>query len=41
MVSKTLVKKCNCIHCQEKQEQINRSKEYWSKVLAIPLKGGF
>jgi len=40
MRSKTL-KKCNCIHCLEKQEQINRSKEYWSKVLTIPVKGLF
>jgi len=41
MRSNTLIKKCNCIHCLEKQEQINRSKEYWSKVLTIPVKGLF
>ena len=41
MKSKTSIKKCNCIHCQEKQEQVNRSKDYWSKVLEIKLKVDF
>jgi len=35
MKSKSLIKKCSCIHCIEKQEQINRSKEYWSKILLL------
>ena len=41
MRSKTLIKKCNCMHCFKKQEQINRSKEYCSKVLTIPVIGLF
>ena len=41
MKYKTLIKKCNCMHCLEKQEQINRSKQYWSKVLTIPVKDLF
>ena len=39
MSSKILIKKCNCIHCLEKKEQINRSKEYWAKVQTISVKG--
>ena len=32
MVSKVLVRNCNCTHCKEKSEQINRSRAYWDKV---------
>ena len=39
MKSETSKKKCHCIHCQEKLEQINRSREYWSKVIEIQFKG--
>ena len=38
MRSKTLIKECNCIHCLEKQEQINRSREYWAKVITSQVK---
>ena len=38
MRSKTLIKECNCIHCLEKQEQINRSREYWTKVITNQVK---
>ena len=41
MRSKTLIKKCNCIHCQEKEEQVNLSKEYWSRVVAMQFKVNF
>ena len=37
MKSKSLIKKCSCMHCIEKQEQINRSKEYWSKILLLKV----
>ena len=40
MESKTAIKNCNCIHCLEKKEQVNRSRIYWSKVIEIKLKGG-
>ena len=33
MASKTLLKNCNCIHCKQKLEQINRSRVYWDKVI--------
>ena len=39
MNSKTSMKKCSCMHCQEKLEQINRSRVYWSKVIEMQLKG--
>ncbi len=37
MVSKLLLKNCNCTHCKEKLEQINRSKVYWDKVIINKL----
>ena len=39
MRSKTSMKKCNCLHCQEKQEQVERASLYWSQVLEIKIKG--
>lgn len=33
MAPKTLVKNCECVHCQQKIEQINRSKAYWDKLI--------
>ena len=33
MTSKTIIKKCNCSHCQQKLDQINRSKVYWEKLI--------
>ena len=41
MGTKLLKKQCNCIHCQEKQEQINRSGMYWSRILAVQLRNWF
>ena len=38
MRSKTSIEKCGCIHCQEKQEQVKRSRVYWSKMLETKLK---
>ena len=32
MASKTLIKKCKCIHCQKKLDQINQAKYYWEKI---------
>ncbi len=37
MPSKTLVRNCNCIHCKQKLEQINRSRVYWDKVIINKL----
>ena len=37
MTSKTFLKNCNCIHCKQKLEQINRSKIYWDKVIINKL----
>ena len=37
MLSKTLVRNCNCIHCKQKLEQINRSRVYWDKVIINKL----
>ena len=37
MNSKTLVENCNCIHCKQKLEQINRSKVYWDKLIINKL----
>ena len=28
-----MLKDCKCNHCQEKLEQINRSRVYWDKVI--------
>ena len=33
MKDKTLFKECKCIHCQNKLDQINNSKLYWSKLI--------
>ena len=33
MYSKIILKNCTCIHCQEKLEQINRSRVYWDKLI--------
>ena len=33
MKNKNLVKKCKCIHCQQKLEQINNSRLYWEKLI--------
>ena len=33
MVTKALVRNCNCTHCTEKSEQIKRSRAYWDKVI--------
>ena len=33
MYLKTVLKDCKCIHCQEKLEQINRSRLYWDKLI--------
>ena len=33
MASKILEKNCNCVHCKQKLEQINRSKDYWNRVI--------
>ena len=33
MVPKMFSKECKCIHCQEKLDQINRSKVYWDKFI--------
>ncbi len=32
MKNKVLGEECKCIHCQQKLEQINRSKLYWNKL---------
>ena len=37
MVTKALVRNCNCTHCTEKSEQINRSRTYWDKVIIKKL----
>ena len=33
MKNKFLLKKCKCIHCQQKLEQINNSRIYWDKLI--------
>ena len=38
MAPKTLVKNCECVHCQKKIEQINRSKVYWDKLIVNKMK---
>jgi len=38
MRSKTLIKRCNCIHCREKEQQLNRSRLFWSKVIETQSK---
>ena len=41
MYSKSVLKDCNCIHCQEKLEQINRSRFYWDKLILDKNLGSF
>ena len=41
MVTKALVKNCDCSHCKEKSEQINRSRAYWDKVIINKLNTKF
>ena len=33
MINKINLKECKCIHCQQKLEQINRSKVYWENLI--------
>ena len=33
MYSKSVLKDCDCIHCQEKLEQIKRSRVYWDRFI--------
>ena len=33
MKNKTFVYECNCLHCQQKQNQINNAKLYWEKLI--------
>ena len=33
MKNKPLIYECNCIHCQQKLDQINNSKLYWDKII--------
>ena len=33
MYSKSVLRDCDCIHCQEKLEQIKRSRVYWDKLI--------
>ncbi len=33
MKNKTLINECNCIHCQQKLNQIINSKIYWEKLI--------
>ena len=37
MLPKKLVRNCNCVHCKQKLEQINRSRVYWDKVIISKL----
>ena len=37
MVTKLLVRNCNCTHCKEKLKQINRSKAYWDELIINKL----
>ena len=34
MKNKTFVYECNCIHCQQKLNQINNAKLYWEKFIS-------
>ena len=38
MVTKALVRNCDCTHCKEKLEQINRARTYWDKLIINKLK---
>jgi len=33
MKAETFLKKCKCIHCQQKLEQIHNSGLYWDKLI--------
>ncbi len=33
MKDKNLIYECNCIHCQQKRNQINNAKLYWDKLI--------
>ena len=33
MKNKTFIYQCNCIHCQQKLNQINNAKLYWDKLI--------
>jgi len=33
MKNKILKEDCNCIHCQQKLNQINNAKLYWDKLM--------
>ena len=33
MKNKTFIYECNCIHCQQKLNQINNAKLYWEKLI--------
>ena len=33
MKNKTLINECNCIHCQQKLDQINNSRLFWEKLI--------
>ena len=33
MKNKTFIDECNCIHCQQKINQINNAKVYWDKLI--------
>jgi len=35
MKNKTLLNECKCTHCQQKLDQINNSRLYWSKLILI------
>ena len=31
--NKTFIQECNCIHCQQKLNQVNNAKLYWDKLI--------
>ena len=33
MENKIFLKKCKCLHCKQKLEQINSSRSYWEKLI--------
>ena len=34
MKNKILLKECKCLHCQQKLDQINNSRSYWSNLIS-------
>ena len=34
MKKKFLLKECKCLHCQQKLDQINNSRLYWSNLIS-------